>query len=116
VQIILLFFGGAEIKDGILSWDGMGRDRHRFMISHHNRSSAGKRSSLGRAEANGAWARARFAYAVSESSRTPPPRSGKSYKSHRDAIGRPAERFMRQEPEPMIAKAGSCRMAGNLGG
>jgi hypothetical protein len=30
VQIVLLFFGGAEIKDRTLFWDGMGRDRHRL--------------------------------------------------------------------------------------
>jgi hypothetical protein len=61
---------------------------------------------------------ASFTCSVSESSRTPPPRSGKSYKFFIDAIGRPAERFMRQGLEPMIAKAGYCRlgMAGNLGG
>src|ERR1700739_4845373 len=99
-------------------WDGMGRDRHTFMVSHHNRSSAGKRSSFGQAEPNGGARAPSFACAVSESRRTPPPRSGNSCKSCRDAIGRPAERFMRQKLEPMIAKAGSCRfeMAGNLGG
>ena len=95
------------------SWDGMGPDRYRFVISHHHRSSADKQSSLGRAESNGAVRARSFAYAVSESSRTPQPHSSRS---NRDAIGRPADHFMRQELEPIVAKAGSCRVAGNFAG
>jgi hypothetical protein len=104
-------------------WDGTGRDRHRFMISHHNRSSAGRRSSFGWAESNGGVRAPSFAYAASESSRTPPPRSGKSYKSIEMRLAVRQNASCVQELEPMIAKAGSCRigmagnlMTGNLGG
>jgi len=92
VQIVLLFFDGAEIKDGTLfSRDGMGRNRRRFMINHHDRSSAGRQNSFGQAESK-RRARAVVCLCGFGSSRTSRPRSEKFY---RDAIGRPAERFMR---------------------
>jgi hypothetical protein len=92
----------------------MRRDRHQLKIANRNRSSAGKRSSFRQAVSNGDVRAPSFGYVVSGLRQMSLPGSGKSY---RGAIGRPAGRLMRQELEPIIAKAGCCRlgMAGKLG-